>query len=138
MSDYLETEIVNAVLRGGTYTPTTVYVALFTDATSLSALEQGSLAEEVVDGGGYIRKLVTFTDPDVTVTPGITSNTAQIDFPEATANWGNIRFCAIMDSDDAVTPGGNILFYGQLTVDKNINANDTFRFNLGDLDIQVA
>lgn len=134
MSTYLENAIVELTVRGGSYSATTVYVALFTDAANLTELEAGILTNEVTStSSAYIRKLATFTIP----VDGAADNTVEIAFPEATAIWGNIRYAAIIDNDDAVGVTGNILYFGQLTDDKQINSTDVFRFNLGDLNITV-
>lgn len=136
MSTYLENKIIDHTVRpGNPYTaPTNVYVALFTDVASLTELEAGDLTNEVTDtGSAYTRQPITFDTP----VNGITQNSALIEFSQATAVWGNIRYGAVIDDSDAVTPAGNILYFGQLTADKQINTNDTFKFNIGDLDLTV-
>lgn len=55
MTNFLETELFDHVLRGASWTsPTTVYAALFTAAPG----EAGGGTE--VTGGSYIRKAITF------------------------------------------------------------------------------
>lgn len=122
MTDYLENELIDHVLRNAAYTsPTTVYAALFTAAPG----EAGGGTE--VTGGAYARTAVTFGVP----TAGATDNTADVTFPTATANWGTITDVAIFDASTA----GNMLLYGALTASKVVNNGDTFKFNTGDLDV---
>lgn len=122
MTNYLEDELIDHVLRNLAYTsPTTVYAALFTAAPG----EAGGGTE--VTGGAYARTAVTFGAPSA----GATDNTADVTFPTATANWGTVTHVAIMDASTA----GNMLLYGALTASKVVNNGDTFKFNTGDLDV---
>lgn len=124
-SDYLENALINAVLRNTAYTsPTTVYAALFTTATT----DAGGGTE--VSGGSYARTAVTFGAP----TDGSTSNTADVTFPTATGAWGTVTHVAIYDAATA----GNMLFHGALTASKTVNSGDTFKFATGDLTITLA
>jgi hypothetical protein len=115
MSNYLETAVLNHVLRGTALAqPAGLTVALFTTAAS----ETGGGTE--VSGGGYSRKAVTFT------VSGNTANNALVDFGTASANWGTISHYGIYDT--AATP--NLLFWGAT---KNSSGTDTtFTVNNGD------
>ena len=123
MTDYLENELIDHVLRNLAYTsPTTVYAALFTAAPG----EAGGGTE--VSGNAYARTAVTFGAP----TAGATDNTADVTFPTASGgNWGTVTHVAIFDASTA----GNMLLYGALTASKVVNDGDTFKFNTGDLDV---
>ena len=119
-TNYLETSLLNHVLRNTAYTsPTTVYVALFT----VTPDETGGGTE--VAGGSYARQTVTFTAP----APDSVSNTADVTFPVATANWGTIVAFAIMDA----ASGGNMLYYAALTASRDIFISDQLRFPSGQL-----
>lgn len=122
MSDYLENAIGNAVLRNIAFTsPATVYVALFTAAPA----DAGGGTE--VSGGGYARQAVTFGAPS----NGVFTNSADVVFPTATANWGTIVAFALFDAPTA----GNMLIYGNLSASKTVNSGDQFRFPAGQLSI---
>jgi hypothetical protein len=124
-SDYMENKIIDHILRNQAYTPpSTVYVALFTTATA----DDGSGTE--VSGGSYARQAVTLS----AASGGASSNSADITFPQATADWGTITHLALMDAET----GGNMLMHTQLDASKTINNGDTFKINTGDLDITVA
>lgn len=123
---FLENELYDHILRNAAYTsPTTVYAALFDTTASLANLEAGTLTGEI-SGGSYARQSITFGAP----TAGLGSNSVAVTFPQATANWGTIRYMAIMD---ALTVG-NVLMYTQLDADVVINNGNQFQFNVGDID----
>jgi len=129
-SNYLETAIFNHVFRNSAYTPAaTLYLGLFTSSASAADLEAGTLTNEV-SGGSYARQTVTFSAP----TNGAGSNSGSITFPTAGANWGTIRFVAVMDAASA----GNVLWYAQLSSDVTINSGNTFQFNASSVTPSVA
>ena len=125
---YFENAIVN-LMRNTSFTEVAVYVALFTDSASPAELEAGTLTNEV-SGGSYARQLAGLSAPS----DGASSNASDITFPQATADWGTVRYVALMDAVSA----GNVLMYSQLDADKVINNGDTFKINAGDLDVTVA
>ena len=119
-TNYLETQLLNHVLRATPYSaPATVYVALFTAAPG----ETGGGTE--VSGGAYARQSVTFSVP----APDSVSNTADVNFPVATADWGTVVAFAIMDAPSS----GNMLYYATLTASRLVLTNDQFRFPTGQL-----
>ena len=122
MSDFLENELLDHVLRNNAYTsPTTIYVALFTTAT-----DDASGGTEVT-GGSYARVSVAFDAPSA----GSVSNTATVTFPTATASWGTTTHMALYD---AVT-AGNRLYHGALTTSKTVDNGDIFTFPAGNLTV---
>ncbi len=132
-SDYYENKIIDHLLRNQAFTPpATIYVALFTADTGLEA--NNPTAE--VSGGAYARQAFTL----VAASGGASSNSADIEFPEATANWGTITHIAIVDhlSNSNWGTDVNVLMWGPLAEAKTINTGDTLRINLGDLDVSVA
>lgn len=129
-SNYLETAIFNHVFRNTAYTPAaTLYLALFTSTASASELEAGTLTNEV-SGGSYARQTVSFGAP----TNGVGTNSGSVTFPAATANWGTIRYVAVMDASTA----GNVIWYAQLSSDVTINSGNTFQFNASSVSPSVA
>jgi len=114
LSDYLENVLINAVLRNTPYSsPATVYVGLFTSDPT----DAGTGTE--VTGGAYQRMPVTFTAP----TDGQVSNSADVLFPIATANWGTITHVGLYDS----LSGGHLLFHAPLEFAKTINISSQFK-----------
>ena len=114
-SDYLENALINGTLRATTYTaPATVYVSLW----NTNPTDDGSGTQ--VSGGSYARVAGTFAAP----AGGSTSNSADITFPQATASWGVVTHFGI---HDALTLG-NLLYHGQLAIQKTVDNADIFSF----------
>jgi len=95
-SDYLEGKILNHVLRNTTYTPaTTLYTCLYLN--NGVGPRDDDVGEEV-KGGSYARTAITFGTPS---SPGgISSNSADVTFPTASADWGTIGFLGIKDANN--------------------------------------
>ena len=126
-SDYLEDKVLEHVFGGNAFTaPSTLYVALYTVALS----DTGGGTE--VSGGAYARKTATFTVSGTN--PTTASNTAAIEYPSATANYGTVVAVGVLDASS----GGNLLAYSTLDSSKVVSSGDVFRFNAGDLDITLA
>ena len=125
MSNYLENALLNAVLRNTSYTsPSTVFVALYTTDPG-----EGGTGTEV-SGGSYARVAGTFGAPS----NGVSTNSAAIEFAQATGSWGTVSHMALYD---AIT-SGNMLFYGSLTTSKTIESGDVFKFSTGELSVTLA
>jgi hypothetical protein len=126
-SDYLETAIVNHVLRNTSYTsPTTVYTALFT-ATPTESGTYPNYGGTEVSGNNYARIATTFGAPS----GGSCSNSSVVTFPEATpSGWGTVTHFAVID---LLSGGGNMLYFGQLTLPKTVAATDVLEFQAGQL-----
>lgn len=125
MSNYLENALINGTLRGTTFTaPTTVYVSLHTaDPT-----DAGTGTE--VSGGSYARQAATFGAPS----NGVSTTTADISFPQATASYGTVGWIAIRDA----LSGGNMLYYTALDASKTIDTGDIFKIAAGSLTVTLA
>ena len=141
MSDYLENKIVDQLFRGQTApTTSTLYVALLTAAPS----DSGGGTE--VSGGSYARVAVTSSLANwagtqstgsttaSSGTGGQTSNNVAITFPTPSAGWGTVTHFGIYDA----STGGNLLFYGALTISKTINQSDTVTFPAASLSVTFA
>lgn len=121
-SDYLETTVLNSVLRGVAFPAVTgsTYVSLHTaDPT-----DAASGAE--VSGGAYARVAVSratgsWTAPADNAGSQSTNNVAAVTFPSPTANWGTVTHFGVWDA--ATT--GNMLYSGALTTSRNILNGDS-------------
>lgn len=131
-ADYLETAICNHFFKAGgsaaVAQPTNLYLALFT-ADPTEAATGGT----EVSGGAYTRMAITFGAPAANGTATRISNSAQIDFPTATAAWGTIAYYAIFDASTA----GNKFIEGPLAASKVINSGDIFRVPAGNLTLDI-
>ena len=125
MSNYLENALVNGTLRGTTYTaPTTTYLALYTsDPTDADVGSE-------VSGGSYTRQSITFGAPS----NGASTNSAAIEFAQATADWGIVSHVGIRDA----ASGGNLLYHTPLDASKTINTGDVFKITSGNLSVTLA
>jgi len=124
-SNFLENALINAVLRNTTYTsPATVYVSLYTsDPTDADTGTE-------VSGGSYARTAVTMGAPS----NGVTTNSADVTFPTATASWGTVTHIGIHDASTA----GNLLFHTPLDTSKTIDSGDIFKITSGNLSVTLA
>ncbi len=136
MSNYLEEVLLQHLLNNSSHaTPTTTYVALYTDDPT-----DADTGTEVT-GGSYARELVEATGGssptwDAAVVDGVgylVDNTHDITFTTASASWGDVTHFGIHDHSSA----GNLLFHGSLTASKAVGNGDTFKFPVGDLDIKL-
>lgn len=125
MSNYLENALINATLRNTSYTsPTTVYVALYT--TDPTDADTGT----EVSGNAYARQSVTFSAPS----GGVTSNSAAVEFPQATGSWGTVAYIGLRDA----STGGNLLYHTALDASKTIATGDVFRIAIGSLTVTLT
>ena len=126
-SNYLENALINAVLRNTTYTsPTTVYVSLYTSDPT----DADTGTEVSTSGTSYARTAVTFGAPS----NGVTTNSADVTFPTATASFGTVTHIGIHDASSA----GNLLFHTPLDTSKTIDSGDIFKITSGNLSVTLA
>lgn len=141
MSDFLENKLIDQLFRGqAAPTTTTLYVGLLTAAPS----DSGGGTE--VSGNSYARVAVTSSLANwagtqsagsttaSSGTGGQTSNNSAITFPTPSGTWGTVTHFGIYDA----TTGGNLLFWGALTISKTINQSDTVTFPAASLSITFA
>src|SRR4030042_3306099 len=100
LSDYMENAIINQ-MRNVAGVQVAVYVGLFTAVTGLEADSGWSGTE--VSGGSYARQLAGLS----AASGGLSSNGADITFPQATADWGLITHAALMDP---ITAGPGLMW----------------------------
>jgi len=103
--------------------PGAIYIGLHTSATN----DDNSGTE--VSGGAYARQAATFN----AAVSGSTSNSATVNFPTATASWGTVTHFGLYDA----STGGNLLYWGALTVAKTVDNGDLFSFPAGNLTVTL-
>lgn len=101
MTNYLKNKVLTDNLR-----TTPIFVGLFNGDTEVIATS-------------YTRQPGIFATP----TDGQTSNNADILFPIATENWGDISHIGIYDAKT----GGNLLFKSQAEFTKNIDVSSQYK-----------
>ena len=120
---YLSTVMLNHTLRATPFTPPpAIYVALYTTAPTVA------LPGIEVAGGAYSRQPATFAAP----VAGSVTNTADVVFPTATAQWGTIVAYALLDAPT----GGNMLYFADFAAPRFIDVNDDAHFPTSQLLIQ--
>ena len=125
MSNYLEDALINATLRNTSYTsPAVVYMGLYTsDPTDANTGTE-------VSGGSYARVAVTMGAPS----NGVSTNSAAIEFPQASGSWGTVGWIGILDN----VSSGNLLYHTALDTSKTISSGDIFKIAIGGLSVTLA
>jgi len=80
-----------------------------------------------VEGGAEVNK-VSYSRQNVSfikLTSGEWNNDSDISFGLATEDWGTITHLAFFDS----ATGGNMMFYGNLQLEKEIRVNEELKIN---------
>lgn len=108
-------EILNNEFRSGP-----VYLALYT--SNPTANDTGT---EVSDGG-YARQEIMFSAPALEGGKQTIKNSAKVEFPVATADWGTITHVGIRDA----ATGGNLIAFAALEAPRTIMAGDRFVVDL--------
>lgn len=119
-SDYLKNEILDHMLSGAVFaSPATVYVALYTVAPT----DAGGGTE--VSAASYARVAVTNNAVNFpAAVAGAKTLATQLDFPQATENWGTVEAIGILDAAAA----GNLLFWANVNVAQAVTTGDIARF----------
>ena len=124
-SNYLADKLIDATVRNTPYiTPEKVWIALYT--TDPTKVDVGSEVKEP----SYSRQEITMSVP----VEGQSENSAQIDFSQATSNWGNISHIGIRDEDY----DGNLLYFTELENAKDILTGDQFKINVDKLKLTLT
>ena len=128
-TNYLENEVLDHILGEGARdftSPSTLFIGLF---TAVADGEAGTVTE--VSGNAYARTAVNFN----VASGGSSTNDGAVTFPTASGgNWGTITHAGVYDASS----GGNLLFYGALSVSKTVTDGDTFQIADEQLTISLA
>jgi hypothetical protein len=123
MSAYLASGIMMNFFKGS---PAFVFPSTLAFALT-STPPTNTTYVEVPNVGGYARQVLnsgtgnwSFPYPN----SGIVYNNPQVTFPIATASWGFVSGCVLVDN--ATYGSGNMLFYTTLGTPKDIGVNDQF------------
>jgi len=107
--------ILNQEFRGPA-----VYLALYTSNPT------GNDTGTEVTGGGYVRRQIIFTAPTIEGGKQTIKNTAEIQFPIATANWGTVTHVGIRTA----ATGGTLISHGPLLSPRTIETGDRYVIDL--------
>jgi len=124
-SNYLENKLIDATVRGVSYSTTLkVYMALFkTNPT------KENIGIEIA-GASYTRPNVTFAVP----ADGVSQNTGQVSYAVATTDWGEVNYVGIMDSKE----GGNLMYFTALDFTKNVLTGDQLKFKPNEITLTLT
>jgi hypothetical protein len=125
LTNYAELEILDHITGNGSFTAPTPYLALYTAAPT----DAGGGTE--VSGGSYAR--VDVSGSFGAASGGSVTNDAEIAFPEATASWGTVVACAILDA----ASGGNMIVWADLATNRAVGSGVVARFPIGTLTITL-
>lgn len=126
-SEALCNEILDHILKVGTWTsPTNIYVLLA--KSTIDSADTGSTIPSELTGGSYARVVQNTWD---LAASKASENSDAVTFPEATANWGTATDFALVTHSST----GMVLYFGKLDTAKKIGTNDTAKFATGDIDI---
>lgn len=135
-SNYTETNIINALLRGVAFPlPAAVYVSLHTADPG----EAGGNEVSAAAWPAYVRKNAadagTIDTGWAAPTDGTTKNAKQILYPSMNgAGAVTVTHWALYDA----STGGNLLAYAPLTTARTLNPGDVFVFDVNTLTVQAA
>lgn len=120
--NFLSNALLNHIFDATAYSPpASLDVALYTVVPS------GAGGGTEVTGGSYARQNIDIADWTTSTTQS-TSNTSSIDFPTATANWGTVVAVAVFEVGT-----NDLMYWGNLTVNRVVNDGDSVRFAIGGL-----
>lgn len=87
-----------------------------------------------VSGGNYSRVATTASDWN-TASGGVISNAVDLEFPQASADWGTVTHVVLFDYNSGSPIG---MLYGALGTSKEIKSGDTAKFYAGSLTISFV
>lgn len=130
-SDHLESALVTATLRGGTYTGGAVYVALFTSDPT-----DAGTGKELSDSGYVRQRAHTTVASDGFTVPanGSTSNARNLIFPAIVDGQKTVTHWGIFDAQNS----GNLLYHAPMLNSKTLDPTDVLSFPIGSLIITLA
>ena len=139
MTDVWEKKFLDLIFRNTAASATTpagldatnVWVALFTVAPT------DSTTGTEVSGGSYARVAVVRTGAGWDAATGalaLTDNTNAVTFTQASANWGTVVAFGICNSL-AGSLSTDLIYWGDLTLNKTISSGDTASFAAGAITI---
>lgn len=138
-TNLMEIATLNHIFGGGDYARA---AQLEIGLSTTEPQEDGTGITEPAGADGYARVEVdndTDTWQDAATAAegayegkGVKKNAIDIEFPEATGDWGTVTHFFIADEDT-----GNIMGYGELYIAKQIDTGDVARFREGELVITL-
>lgn len=137
MSDYLEQNVLEYLLRGGSLSqPTEIYVALFTDdptdsnETSNELSDNGYSRQDAADGGSVEEG---WTSPSEDGDGYSCENELELEFPPIEDGTVTVTHFGLYDASS----GGNLLFHGEFDTSRDLAVDDVVAISAGALTVRV-
>ena len=93
-------------------------------------VDGGCTGEPSIEGTGYMRvELDSLSVPEA----GVIKNTAPISFNESLTSWGTMLYYIVYDAQI----DGNLLFFGNLSISRNVEPNTIITIKTGELSIAL-
>ncbi len=108
--------------------PANYYIGLSSSEPTVAGVNSG---EPSTSGTGYKRVLLSGLSAP---TAGVIKNTAPISFEESVTNWGVMKYYTVYDA----ATGGNLLFFGPLSLSRSVEANTIITIKTGELTIELC
>ena len=108
--------------------PTQYYIGLSATEPTYDGDYSG---EPTSNGTGYERVLLSDLSEPV---DGVIKNTAVINFNESLTDCGRMEYYTVFDALE----GGNLLFYGELSMSRSVEPNTVITIKTGELSIQLS
>ncbi len=112
--------------------PTNYYIGLSTTTPSNTSSGISGVTEPPTSSGYSRIQLSSLSSP----VNGVITNSADINWPESTANWGTITHYVVFDN--ATRASGNTLFYAPLSTSRTVEAGTIMSIRSGALNITVT
>lgn len=107
--------------------PAEYYIGLSATAPTTDG---GCTGEPTTAGTGYSRvKLESLSEPE----KGVIKNEAPISFNESLTSWGTMLYYIVYDAET----DGNLLFFGNLSISRNVEPNTIITIKTGELTIAL-
>lgn len=107
--------------------PAEYYIGLSATAPTTDG---GCTGEPTTAGTGYSRvKLESLSEPE----KGVIKNEAPISFNESLTSWGTMLYYIVYDAKT----DGNLLFFGNLSISRNVEPNTIITIKTGELTIAL-
>ena len=130
-TNYIENALLDHLVGNATLTGGQLHIGL---ATAVADAEAGTFTEVSETGTAYARQAVPASSW-ASASGGSCSTGANIQFPVATAGYGQVTHIVLTDS--ATYGGGNVILIQALTSNKVVDTDDQFVVNSGNLTISL-
>lgn len=108
--------------------PSKYYIGLSKTEPTVAGVCTG---EPSTSGTGYSRVLLNNLSAP---SKGIIKNTSAISFNESILDWGVMKYYVVYDAQS----GGNLLFFGDLSMQRTVEPNTVVTIKTGELSIELS